>query len=162
VLINTQRLFSATLAIKLTIILIVEQFIDIAITQLNLGAGSYEGNPILAAQFNQTHSVIQFSLIGKFILPLLLFPAIYFILINKDSRPKFDKFVHKFLIASIFAIVIFYIVIISWNVLCIKFLSQPTTDIHLKMTHEKTPQSVCTIQTILYMNIEMSYSVLPC
>jgi hypothetical protein len=119
-LINTQRLFSATLAIKLTIVLLVEQIIDIVSTQINLSFGSYEGNPILATQFNQTHSVVQFSLIGKFVLPLLLFPMIYFVVVNKNSAPKFDEFVSRFLTASILAIVIFYIIVISWNISLIK------------------------------------------
>ena len=115
-LIKTQKLFSAQLAIKLTTILLAEQIVDSIGTQLWLSSGGHEGNPLFATQFNQTHSIIQFSLIAKFVLPLLLFPIIYFIFLNNNSSPKFDEFIRRFLIASIFAIDIFYIIILSWNI----------------------------------------------
>ena len=115
-LINTQKLFTANLAIKLAMVLLVEEIIDIVSTQLILASGGYEGNPLLAKQFNQTHSVIQFSLIGKFIFPLLLFPTIYFIFFRINNATKLGRFIHRFLIISVFAIDIFYIIMLSWNV----------------------------------------------
>jgi hypothetical protein len=115
-LINTQKLFTANLAIKLTIVLLGEEIIDTVSTQLILASGGYEGNPLLATQFNQTHSVIQFSLIGKFVFPLLLFPAIYFIFFKINDTAKWGRFVHRFLVASIIAANISYIIILFWNV----------------------------------------------
>ena len=115
-LINTQKLFTANLAIKLAMVLLGEEIIDAVSTQLVLASGGYEGNPLLATQYNQTHSVLQFSLIGKFVFPLLLFPTIYFIFSKINNATKLGRFVHRFLVASIFAIDIFYIIILSWNV----------------------------------------------
>ncbi len=115
-LINTQKLFTANLAIKLAMVLLGEEIIDTVSTQLILASGGYEGNPLLATRFNQTHSVLQFSLIGKFVFPLLLFPAIYFIFFKIDNTTKWGRFIHGFLVASIIAANIVYIIVLSWNI----------------------------------------------
>ena len=114
--INTQKLFKANLAAKLTILLLAEQIIDVVTTQLMLNTGTFEVNPLFAAQFNETHTVIQFSLIGKFALPLLLFPLVYFAFARINGAARLDRVLRRFLIASIFAINVFYMIILSWNI----------------------------------------------
>ena len=114
-MINTQRLFTANLAIKLAVLLLGEEIIDLVSTQLVLASGGYEGNPLLAT-FNQAHSVLQFSLVGKFVFPLLLFPTIYFVFFKINDETKLGRFIHRFLIASIFATNILFIIVLSWNI----------------------------------------------